>query len=92
NEVNRQMNCDQNNLDKVIAASEKQISMIQTIERKMGLTELPPALMDIALLRLEHPDATMTELGQMATPELGKSGVNARMRKLEAIAEELVNG
>ena len=91
NEANRQANCDNANLDKVVAAAERQMSIIQTIEKKLGLTELPAPLRDIAELRIKYPDATLTELGGMATPAIGKSGVNARMRKLEALAEELVN-
>lgn len=91
NEVNRQVNCDQNNLDKTVAAGEKQVSIINTIDRLMGLNALPEILREIAELRLEHPDASFGELGQMLAPEIGKSGVSARMRRLEAIAEELVN-
>lgn len=91
NGVNRQVNCDQNNLDKVVAASARQISMIRAIEKRIGMEALPEGLRQIAALRLQNPDATLTELGQLAVPELGKSGVNARMRKLEALAEELVN-
>ena len=91
NEVNRQVNCDQSNLDKTISAAQRQISMIRAIERKAGLDAIPPHLREIAELRLRYPDASLTELGGMATPSIGKSGVNARMRKLEALAEELVN-
>lgn len=91
NEVNRQANCDNANVDKALAAAEKQISMIGVIGRKLGLENLPQPLEEIARLRLRYPDASLTELGGMATPPLGKSGVNARMRKLEALAETLVN-
>ena len=91
NEVNRQVNCDQNNLDKTVAAGEKQVSIINTIDRLMGLSALPETLKEIAELRMMHPDASFSDLGAMATPEIGKSGVSARMRRLEAIAEELVN-
>lgn len=91
NDVNRQVNCDQNNLDKTVAAAEKQLSIIRTIDRLLGLDALPDGLREIARLRMDHPDASLAELGALASSELGKSGVNARMRKLEAIAEELVN-
>lgn len=91
NEANRAANCDANNVDKTVAAAEKQLSIIEAIDRHMGLQNLPEPLRDIAELRRLYPDASLTELGQMATPALGKSGVNARMRRLEAIAEELVN-
>ena len=92
NGVNRQLNCDNSNMDKVVAASEKQISLIRTIEKRLGMDGMPDPLREIAELRLQFPDASLTDLGEMLTPRLGKSGVNARMRKLEALAEDLVNG
>ena len=92
NDVNRQVNCDSNNMDKVVAAAEKQISMIRAIEKRLGMNGMPEPLREVAMMRLEYPDASLTELGGMLTPPLGKSGVNARMRKLEALAEDLVNG
>ncbi len=91
NDVNRQANCDSNNIDKVVAASEKQISLIRAIERRLGFSGMPKSLREIAELRMQYPDASLTELGNMMTPPLGKSGVNARMRRIEALAEELVN-
>jgi DNA-binding protein WhiA len=37
---------------------------------------------------MEHTEASLTELGAMLDPPLGKSGVNHRLRKLEKIAEQ----
>ncbi len=91
NEVNRQVNCDNNNLEKTVEAAQRQISMIEWIDKKLGLTHLPPQLMALARLRLQYPDASFTELGGLLEPPLGKSGVSARMRKLEALAEDLAN-
>ena len=50
---------------------------------------MPDKLQDIATLRVENPDASLQELGQMLEPQLGKSGVNHRLRKLSEIADEL---
>lgn len=38
---------------------------------------------------VEYPDAPLKELGGYLDPPMGKSGVNHRLRKLSAIAEEL---
>ena len=92
NEVNRQVNCDKNNMDKIVNASEKQISMIKTIEKRLGMDGMDEPLREVAQMRLAFPYASLTELGQMLSPPLGKSGVNARMRKLELLAESLING
>ena len=88
-EVNRQTNCDTANLRKIADAGTDQAAAIRKIEEKAGLASLPRDLYDMAVLRLEHPDASLEELGAMLDPPLGKSGVNHRLRKLRAIAAEL---
>ena len=44
---------------------------------------------EIAKLRIEYPDATLKELGQMLVNPIGKSGVNHRLQKIHEVAEEL---
>ena len=56
---------------------------------KIGFEDLAEGLADTARLRLENPDASLKELGMMLAPPVGKSGVNHRLRKLSALAEEL---
>ena len=46
----------------------------------------------MALLRLEHPEAPLKELGTYLNPPVGKSGVNHRLRKISEIAEEMQTG
>lgn len=92
NEANRQANCDTANVDKTLAAAEQQLSVISVIEKRAGLSSLPPPLREVAEMRVKFPDASLGEIGGMLTPSIGKSGVKARMRRLEAIAEELLNG
>lgn len=89
NSVNRQVNCETANLNKTVSAAVKQIEDIQFIKATIGFDQLPEGLTEIAELRLEQPQATLKELGQMLTPSVGKSGVNHRLRKLSLIAEEL---
>ncbi|MBO6163216.1 MAG: DNA-binding protein WhiA, partial [Eubacterium sp.] len=43
-------------------------------------------LCEIAVLRRDNPELSLTELGELLTPPLGKSGVNHRLRKLREIA------
>jgi cell division protein WhiA len=89
NDVNRRLNAEIANQQKSIDASFSQIQAIQTIEAARGLDSLPPALKELAILRLEHPDVTLRELGELADPPLSKSAINHRIRRLEAIAEEI---
>ena len=87
--VNRKVNIEVSNLRKTAKASEKQIRSIQLISETTGLGSLPQELSDIAKLRLENPEASLTELGEMLTPPLRRSGVNHRLQKLCDIAEDL---
>ena len=47
------------------------------------------ALREMALIRLEYPDSSLKELGELCDPPVGKSGVNHRLRKLGEIAKKL---
>jgi DNA-binding protein WhiA len=87
NNVNRIVNCETANLEKTVDASVRQVDNIRYIRDTTGLGRLPRNLSDIAELRLQYPDASLKELGDMLTPPLGKSGVNHRLRKLDKIAE-----
>ena len=58
----------------------------------MGLESLPEGLYEIAQLRLDNPDESLVELGKMLNPPLSKSGVNHRLRKIDKIADNLLNG
>ncbi|HIS26929.1 MAG TPA: DNA-binding protein WhiA [Candidatus Pullilachnospira intestinigallinarum] len=89
NNVNRQVNCETANINKTVSAAVKQIEDIRYIATHMGFSQLSEGLEEMAVLRLEYPDATLKELGQMLHPPVGKSGVNHRLRKLSRIAGEL---
>jgi hypothetical protein len=92
NNINRLVNCETANLEKTIEASMRQIESIELIKKKLGLSRLPDNLREIAELRLEYPEASLKEIGELASPPVGKSGVNHRFRKIEEIAEELKGG
>ena len=89
--VNRIVNCETANINKVVGAACRQVEDIHYIQSKMGLDELPPALREMALIRLEYPDSSLKELGELCDPPVGKSGVNHRLRKLGELAEKLRN-
>ena len=89
NSINRQVNCETANIKKTISAASRQTEDIRYIHDTIGFGNLSENLSQIARLRLEHPDVTLKELGQMLEPPIGKSGVNHRLRKLSEIAENL---
>jgi DNA-binding protein WhiA len=89
NSINRQVNCETANIKKTVSAASRQTEDIRYIHDKAGFGILSENLAQIAKLRLENPDVTLKELGEMLNPPLGKSGVNHRLRRLSEIAEDL---
>lgn len=89
NSVNRKVNCETANISKTVNAAVKQLEDISYIKETAGFDSLPDNLKETAMLRLEYPDAPLKELGTYLNPPVGKSGVNHRLRKISAIAEEL---
>ena len=90
NSVNRLVNCENANMDKVATASNKQIENIQLIDSTVGLGVLPPKLREIAETRLQHQEVSLKELGELIPGgPISKSGVNHRLRKINAYAEKL---
>ena len=88
NSVNRKVNCETANINKTVNAAVK-IEDIRLLEEKVGLESLNEGLEEIARLRLQYPEATLKELGLMLNPQVGKSGVNHRLRKLSLLADDL---
>lgn len=90
NSVNRIVNCETANLNKTISASVRQVENIKLIDRTLGLDNLPERLQEIAKVRLQYPEVTLQELGQLLpSGELSKSGVNHRLKKIAEIAQSL---
>lgn len=92
NLINRQMNCDANNIKRTVDTSQSQIQDIEYIESEIGLDKLPKSLRDMAIVRRNNPATSLAGLGEMLEPPIGKSGVNNRLRRLTAIADQLRRG
>ncbi len=90
-QTNRRTNCDLANIEKSLAAGEQQIADIRFLIEHIGLDELPENFRAVAVARLEAPEATLRDLGQMLNPPISRSGVHHRLRKLAEMAEELRN-
>ena len=90
NSVNRKVNCETANINKTVNAAVKQMEDIKRIRDTIGFDNIPEPLAEIAQARLDYPEATLKELGTYLDPPVGKSGVNHRLRKLAAIAENLI--
>ena len=89
--INRVVNCEAANIDKTVKASTRQIEDIKYIAEHGEFDKLPSELREIASLRIENPDVSLSELGKMLDPPISRSGVNHRLERLKKIAEELQN-
>ena len=83
------MNSDTSNMEKQLDASRRQIEAIRALSLSKGLGTLPPSLQQVARLRLSQPEATLSQLGEMLDPPLGKSGVNHRLRRIVELSQAL---
>ncbi|MEW8957495.1 MAG: DNA-binding protein WhiA [Moorella sp. (in: firmicutes)] len=89
NRVNRLVNCETANLSKSVETGLRQAENIRYLVATLGWEGLPPGLQEIAALRLQHPEASLKELGEMLDPPVGKSGVNHRLRRLEHLTRKV---
>jgi DNA-binding protein WhiA len=90
NSVNRLVNCETANINKTIDAASKQIENIHFIETTVGLQSLPEKLQEIAELRIQNPEISLKELGEMIpSGAISKSGINHRIRKINDFADNL---
>ena len=81
--INRHGNCDSANADKMIEAAQAQIADIKALVTIGAFNALPPDVKECATLRLQHPEASLTELGGMCETPVSKSAVARRLKKLK---------
>ncbi len=86
---NRVLNCDDANINKALSAGSKQIEMINKITDAGLMNELPEGVREIARLRQDNPELSLTEIGEMCIPPLSKAGVAHRFSKIEKLYNEL---
>lgn len=89
NTVNRLVNCETANLDKVVLSAAKQLHDIDVIEKKIGLQHISPRLLLVAEVRKNLPYACLQELVEEVDFKITKSGIYHRLKKISQIAESL---
>lgn len=87
NRANRTANCETANIEKTVRASYEHLAAIEKIKEKKGINYLKHDLKDIAVLRVENPEASLSDLAKLCG--LSRSGVNHRLKKIVEIAAEL---
>ena len=89
NQINRHTNCDTANLGKTARANAQTLKAIRFLQEQNALETLPEVLQQAAAKRLQYPDLSLTALCGCFDPAVSKSGLSHRMKKLEALAENL---
>ncbi len=80
NRANRATNCETANIDKLVKTSKRQLAEIAFLREEGILETLPQELFEVARLREEHPDASLSELAELSG--VTRSGINHRLTRL----------
>ena len=93
NKTNRLNNCEQANIDRVVATATEQLEQIQIIEETASVDLLDDKAKETLEYRKKYPEASLKELAEIISFETGKplskSGLNHRLRKIKELAEQL---
>jgi len=89
NNINRQNNCLEANMNKTINASLRQLEAINFISATIGLDSLDESLQEICLVRLANKEESLDNLVKLLGGKISKSGLNHRLNKIIKISNEL---
>ena len=89
NNVNRQTNCINANLNKTVRTSVKQLEAIKTIQDTIGLENLDEDLNELCLIRLANPDESLEKLAELFSTPITKSGINHKFARIIKIANNI---
>jgi DNA-binding protein WhiA len=90
---NRINNCEQANVEKSMASSNRQIKDIEIIKAYDAYDLLDEKIKIVAEYRMKYPESSLIELSEIISVEtknkITKSCVNHRLRKIKDLAEKL---
>lgn len=93
--VKRAINLDIANQDKTNEAAKEQLKFIQYLEFNYPLQRLDSKILMVMKVRKEHPEHSLSQLLDVIhdeyDPNLTKSGLNHRLRKIKELATELAS-
>ncbi len=89
---NRATNCVAKNILKAVEAIQQQITAIEKLKENGFLEDLSKEIQITAELRLDNPEATLSELAELHNPPISKSGLSHRLSKIteEAKRKKLI--
>lgn len=87
NNANRKVNSELHNIEKTAEASARQVKAIKKLMKSDQFNSLPEELKEIARLRLENPEMSLRNLGELTSDKISRSGVNHRLKRLLSYTE-----
>lgn len=87
NRVNRLTNCETANIAKSSKASREHLDAINHLIESGNLELLSEELQQVAYLKLDNPELSLSELANISDPPITKSSLNRRLKKLCELAK-----
>lgn len=84
--ANKQANCDSANIKRTLRTSHKHLEYIAYLQSLGDPTLVDDKLIPLVRMRLKYPEASLSELGDLLRPQVSKSTVKYRLKKLLDIA------
>lgn len=92
NKTNRLNNCEQANVDKMIASSNEQLEMISKLKEQYDFDLLDDKIKTICIYKEKYPESSMAELAMIISSEtekpISKSCINHRFRKIKEMIKK----
>ena len=88
NSANRRANCETANIEKTVRAAAPQLAAIMKLKKTGNFELLSPPLQEMAEMRLQNPDLSLSELAELFNPPLSRSGANHRLKRIIDLANE----
>ena len=93
NITNRLNNCEQANIEKVIANANKELEDIRLLEETETLSLLDDKVLLAVKYRKKYPEASLKDLAELISKDtnnkITKSGLNHRLRKMKDLAKRI---
>ena len=88
NSEHRATNCISGNINRAVIAGSRHRASCEYLIEHVGEGEIDSGLRTTAILRIENPTVSLSELAELHVPPLTKSGINHRLKKIAELAEK----
>lgn len=85
NHANKMVNCDSANINKTLQTAQRQLELLNDLERRGLLKGIATTLADLVEARRANPSISLRELGLMLPKPVSKSTVEYRWKKIESL-------